>query len=159
MSRIRQIVNTNEKTDRECECGENFHNVHCADCNVVYCTRTDDSYRFGKLDANGVSLCRSKSMRCEICKKIYCKTPWIKCQACSYMGRVQCDNCKTNCSICGKIVHIYCSSHCEDCGVKMCNVCIGYSDAVIPIGTPLNWCRKCSEKIPEYNEDPFWHSE
>jgi hypothetical protein len=39
--KIYEIKNENEKTDKDCECGENFHNVNCADCDKVYCTRSE----------------------------------------------------------------------------------------------------------------------
>jgi hypothetical protein len=77
--KIYEIKNENEKTDKDCECGENFHNVNCADCDKVYCTRSSYSIKFGKnRDKNDYSLCRVNSDKCQICNKFYCRTPWIR---------------------------------------------------------------------------------
>lgn len=154
--KIYEIKNENEKSDKDCECGENYHNIKCADCDKVYCTRSSDSHKFGKnRDKNDYSLCRVNSNKCQICNKFYCRTPWIECESCTYIGRVQCDNCKTNCSLCNKLVHKYCIQYCNQCEVKLCISCTGYSDAVIPIGTPIYWCMECSKKIKAYDNEYY----
>ena len=134
----------NEKSDKDCECGENFYNVKCSDCDKVYCTKYSSNNKFGKnRDEEDYSLCRINSYECELCNKIYCSTPWIKCESCSYNVRLQCDNCKKNCSLCNKSIHKYCIEQCNQCGIDICLSC---ADSIIPVFEMLIIiCKNCKK--------------